>query len=189
VQSRLTKVALLTLVNLIALIPGSLLAEQTSASCSENTLPAPLSALLKSRFAAWRPKQISDLDSYDQQLWRKAHPKQCPGIAVGHFERVDQIAYAILLVPKEKSAGGYKIVVFDPSPSGDGYTSKLLDHAVSEAAPQLVIATVPPGKHSDFEDAKSITTRQDSVLVDWIEGAAVLYYWSGGRYRTLQAAD
>ena len=47
---------------------------------------------------------------------------------------------------------------------------------------------VAPGTYPDFERTESITVKLDSINVEWIEAAAVLYYWSDGRYRTLQTS-
>jgi len=45
---------------------------------------------LNAKFSEWRPKQVSDADADDQQLWLTAvRGKECPGIAVGHFETAE----------------------------------------------------------------------------------------------------
>jgi hypothetical protein len=67
--------------------------------------------LVNKKFPGWRVKATSDLEAYDKELWVKEHPKECPGIAVGHFEDPNQVAYGILLVPNSAAAVGYKLVV------------------------------------------------------------------------------
>jgi hypothetical protein len=129
------------------------------------------------------------LEGDDRQLWLKAHPTDCPGIAVGHFESPDQLAYAVLLVPKTKSAGGYKIVVISSPQSGSAYASKLLDQEQGQGSDGLVVSVAAPGQYSDFENTKSAKLRLDSIYVEWIEKAAILYYWSAGRYHKLQTSD
>jgi hypothetical protein len=126
----------------------------------------------------------------DQQLWLKAaHEKECPGIAIGHFETVDKLSYAILLVPKSEPSGGHKIVVITKGPTGDAYTWKLLDHAEGQTYSGLVISKAEPGKYSDWENTKSIQMKLDGIYVEWMEKGAQLYYWSGGRYHKLQVSD
>ena len=129
-----------------------------------------------------------DLGSDDQQLWLKAHKNDCPGTAVGHFEGRDRLSYAVLLVLQSNPAGGYKLLVFNRTPSGDTYTWKLLDHA-NAAYSGLVIEAAPPGKYSDYEDARiSVTTKLDGFYEEWIEKGAILYYWSAGRYKTVRVS-
>jgi hypothetical protein len=153
------------------------------------SLPGPVSELLASKFPEWRPKQLSDLESDDRELWLKAHPHECPGIADGHFEVAGKVSYAALLVPKSEPTGGYKLVVFSKGPTGDAYAWKLLDHADGQTYSGLVISKAKPGKYSDFEGTKSIQTKLDGVYVEWIEKGADLYYWSAGRYHKLRVSD
>lgn len=163
---------------------------QGSSSREAAALPAQINELLKSKFAQWRPKLISDMQPDDQQLWLKGpNAKECPGITIGHFESAKELSYAVLLVPKSEPTGGYKIVVFSKGASGDTYAWKLLDHADGETYSGLVISKADPGKYADFEGTKSIHTKLDGVYVEWLEKGAVLYYWSAGRYRTLQLSD
>src|SRR5262249_30351959 len=127
------------------------------------------------------------LDPDDQQLWKKAHDMQCPGIAVGHFERMGQTAYAVLLVPHAKPTSGYKLVVL--TKSGNGYVARVLDHVEAQTYSGLVVSSVAPGKFSDFENTKSVLLKLDSIYLEWIEKGAQLFYWSGGRYHKLQVSD
>lgn len=162
---------------------------KTSVACNDAALPAPVNDSLKAKFPQWRAKQIADMDADDQQLWRKAHEKECPGIAIGHFKSAKELSYAVLLVPQLDSTGGYRIVMFSKGPSSDAYSWKLLDHADGETYSGLVISKAKPGKYSDFEGSKSIQTKLDGLYVEWMEKAAVLYYWSVGRYHSLQVTD
>jgi hypothetical protein len=147
---------------------------------------------LKEKFPGWRAKTLSDLGEDDHRLWLQAHPKQCPGIAAGHFNGTDT-SFALLLVRESNSAGGYKLVVATPGPSingySEGYSFALLDHNDTQSAAGMVISKVKPGKYSDFGRTKTITTQLDCINVEWIEAAAELYYWTGGQYKTLQTSD
>lgn len=164
-------------------------AAQRPQPCAEARLPTPVADLLKAKFSDWRPKQISDLEADDQQLWTQAHNEECPGIAIGYFEGADRLAYAVLLVPKFQPTGGYRLVVFSKPPSKDTYGWKLLDRADGQSYSGLVISKVGPGKYSDFEGTKSIRIRLDAIYLEWIEKGADLYYWSAGRYRRLRVSD
>jgi hypothetical protein len=173
----------------IAPQPVATASKAADASDCSAALPAPMTELLASKFPEWRAKQLSDLESDDRELWLKAHPHECPGIATGHFENAGKVSYAALVVPKSGSTGGYKIVVFSKGLTGDTYAWKLLDHADGQTYSGLVISKAEPGKYSDFERTKSIQTKLDGVYVEWIEKGADLYYWSAGRYHKLRVSD
>jgi hypothetical protein len=184
------KIAFIGIVSVLNLTTVPMSAAQGSSPCDAAALPAQISEVLKSKFAQWRPKQTSDMEADDQQLWLKGpNAKECPGITIGHFESAKELSYAVLLVPKSEPTGGYRIVVFSKGPTGDAYAWRLLDHADGETYSGMVISKAEPGKYSDVEGTKSIQTKLDGVYLEWMEKGAVLYYWSAGRYRRLQVSD
>ncbi|HKD80730.1 MAG TPA: hypothetical protein VKH81_13610 [Candidatus Angelobacter sp.] len=133
---------------------------------------------------------MSDLISGDRALWAKAHPKGCPGIAIGHFEQSNFLTYVVLMVPKPRPTHGFKILILKKLPSGNNYTGQVLDQSDGEySASGLVIAKAPPGKYSDFEGTAQVQVNLDAILVEWIEKASVLYYWENGKYRKVQTSD
>jgi hypothetical protein len=152
-------------------------------------LPAPITELLTSQFPEWRPKQLSDLESDDRQLWLKAHPQECPGIAVGHYQPGDELSYAVFLVPKSDPTNGYQLIVVGKKAAQAAYNWKLLDRAKGQAYSGIVVSTAKPGNYSDFEDTKSVVTKLDGIYLEWIEKGAVLYYWSNGHYLKLRVSD
>jgi hypothetical protein len=163
---------------------------QLTNNCRTSSLPAGARALLDGKYADWRPKDVTDLGADDKGLWMKAHPKDCPGIAIGHFEEPDRLSYAVLLVPKSELKHGHKIIVLRQLPSKNAYSVRLLDQADGEySSSGLVISKVPPGKYSDFEHATSVRVKLDAINLEWIEKGAVLYYWANGEYRTIQTSD
>lgn len=124
----------------------------------------------------------------DKKLWLDMHSRECPGIAIGHFEQRVRDAYALLLVSKTGENGGYQIVVL--SNGSDGYSVRLLDHAEAGSLDSgLVISKERPGTYSDFETSKSIHLTLDGLNVEWLEKSSVLYYWSNGEYRSIQTSD
>ncbi len=152
-------------------------------------LPRDVRLVIEKRFPDWRPKLLSDLSGYDKKLWAEMHPKDCPGIAVGHFEQSDQLAYALLLVPKSGHTPSYKIIVLSKAP--DDYAVRMLDHAEGTGYSDsgLVISKEPHGTYSEFGDTKSVRTKLDSINVEWLEKSSVLYYWSRDKYRSIQTSD
>jgi len=165
---------------LLAFVPVSL---AQSDRC--DLLPLQAKGLLDQRFPDWRPKYLSDLSGYDKKLWLETHPKECPGIAVGHFEQPDRAGYAVLLVPKSGHTAS-KIIVL--SKGSDEYAVRLLDHAEGSTS-GLVISKEPHGTYSEFGDTKSVRLKLDGVNVEWLEKSSVLYYWEHGKYRSIQTSD
>ena len=174
----------------LGLVSAQISPTQHATACDESTLPASVRDLLKAKFSDWRPKQVSDMDADDQQVWLTAvHGKECPGIVVGRFESADELSYAVLLVPKSNPSGGHKVVVISKSAPKSTYTWKLLDHAEGQTYSGLVISKAAPGKYSDLENNKSIQLKLDGIQVEWMEKGAVLYFWSEGRYRKIVVSD
>ena len=168
---------------------GYPLAAQPHEACPAISLPPQVQALLDHKFPKLRPKNLSDLGAYDKKLWLETHPRECPGIAVGHFESPSRMAYAILLVPKSGPVSEYKVVVL--SKVLDKYIFRLLDHAEEGtfADSGLVTSKEPRGKYSDFGETRSVHVNVDAVNVEWLEKSSVLYYWSRGAYRSLPTSD
>jgi len=186
----LTAIVLLVAAHPLCSIPSPAKASQAKSPCSESVLPASLQELVGAKFSGWRPKQLSDMDQDDQKFWTEGpHAKDCPGIAVGHFESADDLSYAILLVPKSKPDGGHKIVVFGKPSANVDYVGKLIVHAEGGTYSGLVVSKAEPGKYSSWDSTKAIQIKLDGVYVEWMEKGAQLFYWSNGRYRKLQVSD
>jgi len=182
--------AAIVLFGTLGLVPIQISPTEHATACDDSALPASVRDLLNTKFSEWRPKQVSDMDADDQQLWLTAvHGKECPGLAVGHFETADELSYAILLVPKANPSGGHKIVVVSKGAPKNAFTWKLLDHAEGQTYSGLVISKSAPGKYSDLENNKSIRLKLDGIQVEWMEKGAVLHFWSEGRYRKLRVSD
>lgn len=175
-----------SMVALIGLVSG---AAQSSNPCAETGLPSPVNDLIRAKFSGWRPEQLSDLHSDDRQLWVKAHLNDCPGIAIGHFETTDRLTYAVFLVRPSDPTNGYKLLVFDEIPRGNAYILKLVEQANGPTYGGVAIEMAPPGHYSDYEDARiSVTTKLEGFYLEFIERGALLYYWSGRRYRTVRVS-
>lgn len=151
-------------------------------------VPPRVAEQLHGKFPDWRIKRASDLGPDDRALWLHAHPKECPGAITGHFKRAQATSYAVLLVPESNPTAGYKLIVASGNDSHE-YSFDLLDHNDTQGAAGMVISRTKPGKYSDFEQTESVTIKLDSIDVEWIEKGAVLYYWNGGQYQTLQTSD
>ncbi len=164
-------------------------ASQSSATCGDVSVPAPVNALLKAKFSRWRPERVSDLLGDDRKLWLEGHSKECPGVAIGNFETKRSLSYAVLLVPTSEQLGGFQIIVFSKGATNDAYTWKVLQHVEGKAYFAPVIYKVPPGKYSGFDDSKAVLLKLDGVNVEWIEKSSLVYYWRDGSYRAIQTSD
>ena len=96
---------------------------------------------------------------------------------------------SVLLVPKAKTSSGYKIVVLSTSGPGNAYTSRILEQGHGQGSDGLVISVATPGQYSDFENTEMAKLKVDGIYVQWIEKAAILYYWASGQYHKLQTED
>lgn len=184
---RHTRSIVLALTLLAPAVNPSLLSQNAFDPCSVSALPSAIGTVLKVNFVGWRPRQISDLVADDQQLWAKAHSQSCPGIASGHFDGGSRLEYALLLVPMSNS-GSYRLALFRENSAGT-FVVRVLAHSEGDAGSKPVISKVPPGKYSDPENGKTVRTKADSILLEWIEAAARLYYWSGSAFHELQVED
>jgi hypothetical protein len=167
----------------VSVFTGTLLAQADPC----NVLPPDARDVVQRQFPTLRPKKLSDLSGYDKKLWLETHPKACPGIASGNFERSGSVAYAVLLVPTTGDDHIYKIVVV--SKVQTGYHIRLLEEGKASADSGLVISKEQPGSYSEFDDGKSVRVLHDGVNVEWLEKSSVLYYWSQGKYRSIQTSD
>src|SRR5881394_2034488 len=79
--------------------------------CQVETIPKDIRDTLERRFYGWKVQESSNLLAQARQKWASIAPLACPGIATGHFEESRSVAYALLLVPVDRSANGYKFVV------------------------------------------------------------------------------
>src|ERR1700680_4242749 len=87
-------------------------ADDALSLCQVDTLPKDIRDTLERRFYGWKVQESSDLLPKARQKWAAVSPLACPGIASGHFEDAHAVAYALLMVPSDNSANGYKLVLF-----------------------------------------------------------------------------
>ena len=167
----------------------SIASARTSVKCNVNALPKSVSETLSSRYAEWKIKTVDDLESYDKELWLKNNPLDCPGIASGHFVDSGDQSFAVLLIPKEPDANGYKVIVFSKPDSESPYVPKVVAEAKSQNSASMVIYRVPPGTYSDAEQTRRVQIRLDSFQLEILEASATLYFWQGGRFQHLLTSE
>lgn len=164
---------------------------QPSTSCSEAALPAPINEALKTNFAGWRSLRVSDLDGDDPKLWLQEHPKECPGIATGHFESLDSVSYALLLTPatERNGVGPWQLVIFNHGSNGTSLVSKRLEHCEGKDCFAPVIYKELPGTYASFDETKSVHLKLDGIGVEYLEKSSYIDYWWQGRYHKIWTSD
>ncbi len=91
-------------------------------------------------------------------------------------------------MPQSRPESGFKLLVSGKK-AGHHYQFTVLDHDDKLGDQGMVISRVEPGKYTDFERTRSVKIKLDAINVEWLEKAALLYYWSEDRYQTLQTSD
>jgi hypothetical protein len=154
------------------------------ATPSACTLPQPVQAVLDDKWRGWRLLQLADLRSDDQTLWRE-HPqngKLCPGVNQGKFDGLHTGLVFTLVRNSEEQ------VVIVATPGGDSYTTTVLSKPVK--VPYFSVVNVfPPGRYKDFYTGRATQIRADSAAVEAIEASVTLFYFEGGRWKSLLISD
>jgi hypothetical protein len=161
--------------------------------CDASALPQEIQTKLDKNYPDWQPEKLENLDDEDRKLWTNAHPNDCPGIAIGHFESKNELSYALLLVSKpDRRRQGFRVVAFTRS----GPSATYIPHLVTKWNDGLyyynsdeVIATVPPGRYAEAMGPKNVQTDLDSILCETLEKGAAVYYWKNGHYHELITSE
>jgi hypothetical protein len=168
----------------LVLLSIAFLARAQETSCKLNALLPSVRAVVEEKFPGWRLVNVFDLRSDDQSLWKKSHHGECPGLAVGHYENDSDNSYAITLFQKPPKLRQLLIVI-TPGLS----TPKL--HVLSrpqEVAYLSVVSKLPPGRYADAE-GKALKIDKESISYEAIEAGAIMYYYSEGRYQSIQSSE
>ncbi len=161
--------------------------------CDLSVLPEEIQTKLEKSYSDWQPERLEHLDAEDRKLWTNAHPNDCPGIAIGHFELKNELSYALLLVSKpDRKRQGFRVVAF----ARTGPSATYIPHLVTKWNDGLyyynsdqVIATVPPSRYAEAMGPKTVQTDLDSILCETLEKGAAVYYWKKGRYHELITSE
>jgi len=161
--------------------------------CDVSMLPQEVQTRLTKDYPDWQPERLENLYEEDRQLWTKAHPNDCPGIAIGHFESKTELSYALLLISKpSRERSGFRVIVF----SHTGPSAPFMAHVATkwnigsyDKGSDEVIATVPPGHYEEAMGPRNVNTELDSILSETIGKGAAVYYWKKGRYHELITSE
>jgi hypothetical protein len=160
-------------------------AEDALGLCQIEMIPKDIRSTLERRFSGWKVQDPFNLLPQTRQKWATVAPLACPGIATGHFEDSHSVSYALLLVPVDRSANGYKVAVFTAPPGQDFFGFKLLDQGVINAS-SYFIHSVTIDRVFDKDLKKRFRPKSgDAVLmavVDDKASAQNVFFWTGESY-------
>jgi hypothetical protein len=154
-----------------------------SSECESQRPPKHVELVLKNNFPAWRIQQPSDLPPEYVELWKKAHPGECPGVANGHFSSSTHLSCAVLLVPLGEGQG-YRLLIFD-NINSHGTRFHLVEKIDLRTSTPDVIYRVPPGLYSDAQKTRRVRVHRDGLILEQLEVGSILYYREEGRFRKL----
>ena len=178
----------------VALVTTGFTAQTRAADpCNASVLPTEIQIKLEKNYPDWQAERIENLYEDDRQFWIKAHPNDCPGIAIGHFESKAELSYALLLISKpDRKRSGLRILTFSRTSPSTSYVAHLVskwDTGSFYEGSDQVIASVPAGHYEEAMGPKKVQTDLDGIWYEVMEKGAILYYWKDGRYYELVTSD
>jgi hypothetical protein len=161
-----------------------------SGLCKLESLPEDIRGSLSRRFGEWKIQEPSDLSGSARDRWAAENASSCPGIAVGRFQNEKDTAYALLLIPIDRSDPECALVVFTQQPNARGiYGYKLVERAEAGGSDTFVLST-PTSKYLQGDSIlKSHSRARDSVLLVNAGAKAQeahVYYWTNDAYQKEQ---
>jgi hypothetical protein len=153
--------------------------------CQMETVPKDIRGTLERRFYGWKVQDSSNLLPKARQKWAAVSPLACPGIAFGHFEDSRSVAYALLLVPGDRGANGYKLVVFSAPAGQSFYGFKMLDQGTVNASAYFVHSVAIDRVFDSGLKKKFHPKGNDGILlaaVDDKTAAQNVFFWTGESY-------
>jgi hypothetical protein len=153
--------------------------------CQIETVPKDIRATLERRFYGWKVQDSTNLLPRARQKWAAIAPLACPGIAAGHYEDSRSVSYALLLVPVDRSANGYKFVVFSAPAGQSFYGFKVLDQSSMNAS-AFFIHAVAVDRVFDSDLKKKFRPKgSDGILLAYVDDKIPtqnVFFWTGESY-------
>jgi len=134
----------------------------------------------------WRIVRRVDLIRDDQELWAQAYRERCPGLATVDFDGTGRPHIGLALLGTINGKRHEQVVVIRRS--GKNIEQHVLSapFAIGRAD---VIYTVPPGVAKQWDGPKQVTLKQESLVYEHMESAAIQYYFAKGKFRSIQISD
>jgi hypothetical protein len=162
-------------------------AEGQARACTLNLLPAEMQRQIKNDYSSWRLQDVTNLSANAKERWQSEKPLDCPGIAVGQFETMNQKSYAVLLVPDSKPDAGYRLLVYTPNENHSPEALRIIDQSDKSGASNFFVHEIQIAKVFSSEWVKKlrVTTSYGILFVGagTSEYEADVYFWAGDKYR------
>ena len=153
--------------------------------CQMESLPKDIRSTLERRFYGWTVQDSANLLPRVRQKWASIAPPACPGIAAGHYEDSRSVAYALLLVPVDRSVNGYKFVVFSAPPGQSFYGFRMLATGAMNAS-AFFIHAVEIDRVFDSDLRKKYRPKGSAgialAFLDENAPSQNVYFWTGESY-------
>jgi hypothetical protein len=153
--------------------------------CQMESHPKDIRATLERRFYGWTVQDSTNLLPKARQKWATIAPPACPGIASGHYEDSRSVAYALLLVPVDHSANGYKFVVFSAPAGQSFYGFKMLASGAINASAFFIHAVTIDRVFDSALKKKYRPKGSDAILLTLLDDKVPtqnVYFWTGDSY-------
>jgi hypothetical protein len=157
-----------------------------SGGCTLTRLPAEMQRHIQTNYSSWRLQDVSSLSATAKERWQSEKPVDCPGIAVGQFENMNQKSYAVLLVPADKPDTGYRLLVFTPNRRQAPKRFKAVEQSDKIGASNFFVHQIQITKvfSAEWEKKLRANTRDGILFVDAGESEyeTDVYFWTGDEY-------
>ena len=158
-----------------------LLAAASCLAFSQCDAPTELRTELAKKYPEWKVVTPNSLSKDDLHIWRSLHPKDCPGILRGKFMNGEE-AFVVALIQGRPSKIREQVLLF----KRHGSTIRPIT-LVSPTNLTIVnvLTKLPPGHYTGV-DGEKIRTKTDAIAVIQLEARALLFYWDGTQFKSLQ---
>lgn len=155
--------------------------------CKLESLPQEIRNRLTMEFASWKVQLPETLNPHAHERWESEKPQQCPGIAIGQFEKDKTISYGVLLAHQGQADASYKFLVFSPRRGTPSFEMRVLDQSADGGGSNLFIRGVGIGKFFSESSKRKfrVQAREGILFVDSGENEyeADIYFWVGDAYQ------
>lgn len=174
----------------VAVLPNDLTHAQSKAerrdTCA-SALPAGAKQAVLEAMRDWKLVTLADLGGDEQRIWKEQRGDQCPGAVAGHFNNQHGASFAVTLVRKRENSIYQTLVLLSKNNHGS-YHMLTLDRP-QRTARVSVVAKLPPGKYSSWDQATNIEAKFEVISYQVIEAGAVAFYWTGHEYKKLHTSE
>ena len=145
-------------------------------------LPQGIRDYLQSNFREWKVVTLEDLLPDHKPVFLKGHANKCPGFTSGKYKCSGRPLFAVVIISNEEPRRS-KLFVFEKVQ--DSYQATTL-WGLPNVAITPVVFTLPPDTYLNWERDKEIKTKCPVIFYVHYEASAWMFYWSEGKWRTLQ---